>query len=127
MEGFLRYEFGRLIFGGAYTWRGLFSEFYGIRFTDHTSTSKRQQQNNSEQKLSFLLVKVGEEGPDEKIAKTVEHRLLQDLIYSKSYSREVRPALHNSDVLRVQFSMSLVQIVDVVSFKKYKKVNNFRR
>ena len=25
----LRYEFGGLIFGGAYTWRGLFSEFYG--------------------------------------------------------------------------------------------------
>ena len=30
-EGILRYEFGGLIFGGAYTWRGLFSEFYGIR------------------------------------------------------------------------------------------------
>ena len=31
MEGFLRYEFGGLTyFGGAYTWRGLFSEFYGI-------------------------------------------------------------------------------------------------
>ena len=29
-EGFLRYEFGGLIFAGAYTWRGLFSEFYGI-------------------------------------------------------------------------------------------------
>ena len=29
-EGFLRYEYGKLIFGGAYTWRGLFSEFYGI-------------------------------------------------------------------------------------------------
>ena len=29
-EGFLRYAFGGLIFGGAYTWRGLFSEFYGI-------------------------------------------------------------------------------------------------
>ena len=27
-EGFLRYEFGGLIFGGAYTWRGLFSDFY---------------------------------------------------------------------------------------------------
>ena len=26
-EAVLRYEFGRLIFGGAYTWRGLFSEF----------------------------------------------------------------------------------------------------
>ena len=29
-EGFLHYEFGGLIFGGAYTWRGLFSEFYGM-------------------------------------------------------------------------------------------------
>ena len=27
--GFLRYDLGGLIFGGAYTWRGLFSEFYG--------------------------------------------------------------------------------------------------
>ena len=29
MEGFLRYEFEGLIFGRAYTWKGLFSEFYG--------------------------------------------------------------------------------------------------
>ena len=29
-EVFLRYEFGGLIFGGAYTWRGLFLEFYGV-------------------------------------------------------------------------------------------------
>ena len=29
-EGFLRYLFGGLKFGGAYTWRGFFSEFYGI-------------------------------------------------------------------------------------------------
>ena len=28
-DGFLCYRFGGLIFGGAYTWRGLFSEFYG--------------------------------------------------------------------------------------------------
>ena len=28
-EGFLRYDFGGLIFGGAYTWTGLFSDFYG--------------------------------------------------------------------------------------------------
>ena len=28
MEGFLRYEFGGLIIGEAYTRRGLFSEFY---------------------------------------------------------------------------------------------------
>ena len=27
--GFLCYRFEGLIFGGAYTWRGLFSEFYG--------------------------------------------------------------------------------------------------
>ena len=29
-EGFLHYKFGWLIFGGAYTWRGLFSGFYGM-------------------------------------------------------------------------------------------------
>ena len=28
-EGFLHYDFGGLISGGAYIWRGLFSEFYG--------------------------------------------------------------------------------------------------
>ena len=28
-EGFLRYNFGGLFFGGTYTWRGLFLEFYG--------------------------------------------------------------------------------------------------
>ena len=28
---FRRYWFGGLIFRGAYTWRGLFSEFYGIQ------------------------------------------------------------------------------------------------
>ena len=28
-EGFRRYDFGGLIYGGAYTCRGLFSEFYG--------------------------------------------------------------------------------------------------
>ena len=32
-EGFLRYDFGGLTFRGAYTWRGLFSEFYGILFS----------------------------------------------------------------------------------------------
>ena len=29
-EGFLRCDFGGLIFEGAYTWTGLFSEFYGM-------------------------------------------------------------------------------------------------
>ena len=32
-EGFLRYDFGGLTFREAYTWRGLFSEFYGNRLT----------------------------------------------------------------------------------------------
>ena len=36
-EGFLRYEFGGLIFGGASTRRGLFSESYGI-FQIHGKT-----------------------------------------------------------------------------------------
>ena len=29
-EGFLRYELVGFIFGGAYTWMGLFSEFHGM-------------------------------------------------------------------------------------------------
>ena len=29
----MRYDYGGFIFGGAYTWRGLFSEFYGIIIT----------------------------------------------------------------------------------------------
>ena len=43
-EGFLRYEFEGLIFGGAYTWRGLFSEFYGtaFRIPGGTTDFKRQ-------------------------------------------------------------------------------------
>ena len=34
-EGFLHYRFGGPIFGGAYTWRGLFSEFYGTSARHH--------------------------------------------------------------------------------------------
>ena len=39
MEGFLRYDFGGLIFGGAYTWRGLFLEFYGTILTEKVPLS----------------------------------------------------------------------------------------
>jgi len=38
MESFLRFEFGGLAFGGAYTCGGLqsvFSEFYGIEISDN--------------------------------------------------------------------------------------------
>ena len=37
-EDFLRYPFGGLIFGGAYTWRALFSEFYGTLNNTDTET-----------------------------------------------------------------------------------------
>ena len=33
-EGFLRYRFGGLIFRGAYTWRGVFLEFYSIEINN---------------------------------------------------------------------------------------------
>ena len=39
-EGFLRYDFGGLIFGEAYTWTGLFSQFYGMSFRS-VKSSKR--------------------------------------------------------------------------------------
>ena len=31
---------GGLIFGGAYTWRGFFSEFYGILYCTHIGTAQ---------------------------------------------------------------------------------------
>ena len=36
-EGFWRYEFWGLIFGEAYTWRDLFSEFYGTLLSKHVT------------------------------------------------------------------------------------------
>ena len=39
-EGFLRYDFGGLIFGGAYTWRGLLWEFYGIFMNEFNKVVK---------------------------------------------------------------------------------------
>ena len=58
-EGFLRYDFGGLIFGGAYTWRGLFSEFYSMLVTDLcayiTSGWLFTDQNGLHQVLSFYF------------------------------------------------------------------------
>ncbi|XP_068725040.1 neuronal acetylcholine receptor subunit alpha-7-like isoform X1 [Montipora capricornis] len=68
-------------------------------------------------------VRKGAKGPDGKIAKSVEHRLLQDTVYSPSYNREVRPALRDEDVVNVGFSMTLVQIVDVDEKGETLKIN----
>ena len=38
-EGFLHKDFGGLIFGGAYAWRGLFSEFYSTILTEKVPSS----------------------------------------------------------------------------------------
>ena len=38
-KGFLRYEFRGLIYGGAYTWRGLFCEFYGIEGSSYREST----------------------------------------------------------------------------------------
>ena len=39
-DGFLRYKFGGPIFGGAYKWRGLFSEFYGTHQAERFRTDR---------------------------------------------------------------------------------------
>ena len=50
-EDFLRYDIVGLIFGGAYKWNGLFSEFYGIWFVNYATqttscTLKTMQERN---------------------------------------------------------------------------------
>ena len=52
-EGFLRYENGRLIFGGAYTWRGLFSEFDGMSFWIMANLATGQSGFNSHNLVFF--------------------------------------------------------------------------
>ena len=44
-EGFLRYWIGGLIFGGACTWRGLVTEFYGFRQMLAISDFKHRQRS----------------------------------------------------------------------------------
>lgn len=46
---------------------------------------------------------------------SAEHRLLQNLIYTSDYNKEVRPVINDDDVMKVVFTLKLVQIVDVVS------------
>ena len=45
MEGFLHYQFEGLIFGGAYTWRGLFLEFYGRLSVENLLLLQLKQSN----------------------------------------------------------------------------------
>ena len=61
-EGFLHYRFGGLIFGGAYTWSGLFSEFYGISASNkfYTQSSRNSIQMNS---FSRIGTKIWNEMP----------------------------------------------------------------
>ena len=55
-EGFLRYRFGGLIFGRAYTWRGLFSEFYGKVQTLRTQWSVK---TSARYFFFFLVIYIG--------------------------------------------------------------------
>ena len=54
-EGFLRYRFRGLIFGGTYTLRGLFSEFYGMKSPSRGSCLKTRLSERIED-LSETLV-----------------------------------------------------------------------
>ena len=42
-EDFLRYDFMGRIFGGAYKWNGLFSEFYAIWFVNYATNKRRKR------------------------------------------------------------------------------------
>ena len=52
MEDFLRYPFGALIFGGACTWRGLFSEFCGISVDTLYKTHDPQKTDKSDMQMT---------------------------------------------------------------------------
>ena len=55
MEGFLRYKFVGLIFGGAYTRRGLFLEFYDITLFKIKGTNLQTKKDGANLLLIFNL------------------------------------------------------------------------
>lgn len=95
---------------------------YGIVSTTSASTTPTKKPGTNSTKGPQRTAP-GQRGPDKKIAKIAEHRLLQDIIYADSYNREVRPALRDSDVVTVLFEVKLVQIVDVDEKAETLKVN----
>ena len=68
----MRYEFGGLIFGAAYTWRGLFSEFYGtLIFYQILSTNVLKKcRENSLENLHVAVVDPGESPPPPLISRS---------------------------------------------------------
>ena len=60
----MRYEFGGLIFGGAYTWRGLFSEFYGM-ICRELEINKFHCQRATQEPYDFIYV----DKPKKRVAK----------------------------------------------------------
>ena len=54
-EGFLRYDYGGLIFGAAYTRRGLFSEFYGTEWANRMAYNPHNPIKQTSQSQSTLL------------------------------------------------------------------------
>ena len=48
----MRYDFGGLLFGGAYTWRGLFSEFYGNLSIEDLKKIKKDKKAKLKKKFS---------------------------------------------------------------------------
>ena len=65
----MHYRFGGLIFGGAYTWRGLFSEFYGMVRAGIAEDSRSQRLKNSR---TLALI-----GPVEGVEATLSYFFLQ--------------------------------------------------
>ena len=103
----MRYEFGGLIFGGAYTWRGLFSEFYGIYVysTRHNVTkiaiesrlSLKQAQcattTNSQKEIQYIekvREKYTEENQMVKCVYSINLRIQLSLLPSRAARNDLR-------------------------------------
>ena len=54
-EGFLRYRFGGLVFEGAYKWRDLFSEFYGMSVSMPPNLMPKMHRWHSAGRVDFSL------------------------------------------------------------------------
>ena len=82
------------------------SLFVGKLFAGLSANEKTLSNDNNCYLLFFFVLSTVK-------SETEEFRLLRNLF--KDYDKEVRPVYNTSDVVNVNFSLSIIQIISVVS------------
>ena len=75
----MRYWFGWLIFGVAYTWRGLFSEFYGISQNVLFRQTRGLSNDSAVSRGNFAASDLATRGKDNGIRARTDHNKIRPI------------------------------------------------